>query len=174
MKLADIVYENRYLIMDNIQVLSQINDSDYNLSSKAFSGNDTIGKHNRHIFNFYESVLTSLSSGIVDYESRTRNPLIETERKQGIQYGMDIYKKLCKLLDDKSLKDITLEYVDEKNSKVPTSFSRELISAQEHTVHHNAIIRMILSEQNNFKNIDIPTQYGIAPSTTRYKKSQAK
>jgi hypothetical protein len=53
--------------------------------------------------------------------------------------------------------------------KMPTTVARELFYMLEHTVHHMAIIKMAVVNEN--LNIDIPENFGVANSTIQYQKS---
>jgi hypothetical protein len=41
---------------------------------------NTIGKHIRHIIEFYESVFTGSGTGIIAYDARTRDTRLETDQ----------------------------------------------------------------------------------------------
>jgi hypothetical protein len=49
---------------------------------------------------------------------------------------------------------------------VSTNYYREVIYNLEHTIHHMALIRVGINELGN---IDLPKDFGVAPSTIKYK-----
>ena len=57
-------------------ILNQINDSDYSKNLMVLE-NGTIGRHVRHVLEFYECLFMSKSGDIVCYDDRKRNLLLE-------------------------------------------------------------------------------------------------
>ena len=127
----------------------------------------TIGQHFRHIIEFYICLERGARTGTVCYDDRDRDVLIETN----ITYAIGIIEKLIGFLlqvdEDRSL-TMFVNYAIESNDKtaIQTSLYRELAYALDHAVHHLAIVKIALSEDN----IQVDSNFGVAPSTSRHRK----
>ncbi len=142
-------------------VIGQMENEDYAKLLPILSYN-SIGKHTRHILEFYECLLNA-QNGVVDYDARQRNILLETDvvsAKQSIE-------KICDILPLKDLKTpILLQSHFHETVLTPSSWEREIVYNIEHTIHHLAIIKIALKEV--FPSVHIPENFGIAYSTLQY------
>jgi hypothetical protein len=149
-------------------LLLQLSNAQYTYASKLLS-EATIGQHVRHILEFYQSVLKGIDTKIINYDNRERNLLIETEKDFAIQVIDFISTNLAHDLLDKS---IILEgnFSSEpgKQTQIQTTIFRELAYSLEHSIHHQALIKVGLIELNSASFID--ETFGLAPATIRYKK----
>lgn len=148
-------------------ILNQMKDEDYKLSLETLKGS-SIGKHVRHIIEFYECLLLNSSNEIVNYDERKRNLLLETNIKYAIDFITEINDNINKI---QSNKRIVLE-CNYNNEKVcmESSLYRELTYNIEHTVHHLAIIGIAINMY--FEYINTEDNFGYAESTINYLKSQ--
>ncbi len=149
-------------------VLLQLTNDQYTFRSATLFG-ATIGQHVRHIIEFYQSVLNGFETKVINYDNRERNLLIETDTNTAIQ----VIDEICsKLKEDNSNRKMTLEgnfCEDEgKQIQIETSFLRELAYCLEHSIHHQALIKVGLLETKCLNYID--DTFGLAPATIRYKK----
>tara|TARA_R110000868_G_scaffold324727_5_gene585550 strand:+ start:362 stop:865 length:504 start_codon:yes stop_codon:yes gene_type:complete len=149
-------------------VLLQLTNDQYTFQSTTLFG-ATIGQHVRHILEFYQSVLNGFESKIINYDNRERNILIETHTKIAIL----VIDEICsKLEEDTSDLRMILEgnfcAEEGKQIKIETSFLRELAYCLEHSIHHQALIKVGLLEVKCLSYID--DTFGLAPATLRYRK----
>lgn len=150
------------------KVLVQLTDEQYVYSSKTLFG-ATIGQHVRHILEFYQSVLNGLDTKIINYDHRLRNLLIETNCNFAIQVIDEINTNLALDLTDETLVLEGNFCADEgKEITIQTSFFRELAYCLEHSIHHQALIKVGLLEINCISFID--ETFGLAPATIRFRK----
>jgi uncharacterized damage-inducible protein DinB len=153
------------------KVLQQLTNEQYNFSSNTLFG-ATIGQHVRHILEFYQSVLAGLKVNTINYDNRKRNLLIETDAPYAIQIIDEINANLKKIKMDKLL---VLEgnfcNEEEKPSQIQSSLFRELAYCLEHSIHHQALIKVGLLELNSLSFID--DTFGLAPATIRFRKQCA-
>ncbi|MEZ4982040.1 MAG: hypothetical protein R2769_10740 [Saprospiraceae bacterium] len=71
--------EGNFDIFRQIQsTLKNISAEQYTMPLEVFDGS-TIGKHFRHIYDFYFCIEKSLHTGNLDYCARERHPLIESD-----------------------------------------------------------------------------------------------
>jgi len=63
----------------------------------------------------------------------------------------------------------SVSYGSSEPSVIDTNVGRELAYCVGHAIHHYAIVRPICSQLG----IDVPKEFGVAPSTLKYKSSMA-
>jgi hypothetical protein len=134
----------------------------------------SVGAHYRHHLEHIQLLLKGLKSGIVDYDARTRDPRVESD----ISYALDMTAavenelKTLRLLEPAHpLVVIQRAEVDAPDRpKVPTTLAREILFLQSHTVHHYAIIAMLLRAQG----LDINPEFGVMASTAAFRKDSGR
>ncbi|MBJ2175230.1 DinB family protein [Aureibaculum sp. A20] len=150
------------------KVLHQLTNEQYNVPSCTLFG-ATIGQHVRHILEFYQSLLSGVKTNTINYDSRKRNVLIETDTHYAIQIIDSINDGLKTINADKLLileGDFCAK--EGKKIKIQTSLLRELAYCLEHSIHHQALIKVGLLELNSISLIE--DTFGLAPATLRYRK----
>jgi hypothetical protein len=148
--------------------LNQLTDQQYSQPCTLLSG-ATVGQHLRHIIELFQCLEEGYDSGIVNYEHRKRDNLIETSKSTAVALLEEIYSRL-----NKSNKVLILEAsydeMDSSGVHIQTNYHREIAYNLEHTIHHMALVRIGISEVAGLK---LPESFGVAPSTTRYKQQCA-
>lgn len=152
-------------------VLQHLTNEQYQFPSETLFG-ATIGQHVRHILEFYQSVLDGLKVNAINYDKRRRDLLIETETRRAIQIIDEISENLNQINFDKVLMLEGNFCADEgKQIKIQTTLFRELAYCLEHSIHHQALIKVGLLELNCLS--FVADSFGLAPATIRYKKQCA-
>lgn len=152
-------------------VLLQLTNDQYSFQSETLFG-ATIGGHVRHILEFYQSVLNGFESKIINYDNRERNILIESDTRTAILVIEEICSKLnLENTDVRMTLDGNFCAVEGNQVKIDTSFLRELAYCLEHSIHHQALIKVALLEAKCLNFID--DTFGLAPATIRYRKQCA-
>jgi hypothetical protein len=129
-------------------------------------GNATIGQHTRHIIELFEEMIKGYELGTINYENRQRNFFIETNKEFAVTQMKVIVKAI-----DKEDKNILLSINGGDNSaNINSTYFRELLYNIEHTIHHMALIRIAFKSAFN---IELNTEFGVAPSTIKYKQQCA-
>lgn len=144
--------------------LEQVTAEEYIQPSQNLS-NATIGQHTRHIIEMYQCLLNGYDAGLVCYDHRKRDVVIETNKELAKRLLIDIAEKTNQ--PNKDL-ELTAVYGDAtaEELKVNTNYYRELAYNLEHTIHHMALIKVGLKELSS---IDVSHTFGVASSTTRNK-----
>jgi len=147
--------------MEHQELLLKLSDKQYQHQSELLSG-ASIGQHLRHVVEFYDCLLNGLSQEKINYEKRARSLDLEINRKTAINKISSIKKQLSFLELNSRL------YLEIEDLIIDTSVQRELFYNLEHSIHHQALIKVGLKEQNigNMVNAD----FGVAPSTLKYRK----
>lgn len=152
-------------------LLRRLGTSDYtHVHDCAFSA--TIGEHYRHCLDHFSSFLGGVQTGVVDYDARERDGMIETSLEFAIQVTTQIKEQLIGL-DAACLKSrcetvCKVSYRDPESPRCESSFSRELVYVIAHAIHHYALISIICSVAK----IKLPDDFGVAPSTVAHQVAQ--
>lgn len=158
-------------LLERISALIQtLEPHQYTGSPQILSGS-TIAQHVRHIFEFYECLVSGSANGIVDYDQRKRDRQIE----QDPAYTRERIAAMVALLRGAAARpDFPLSVrvtFGNESVIVPSSFERELYYNIEHAVHHMAIIKMAVLLC--CPEIALPADFGVADSTIRFHQHQA-
>ncbi len=148
----------------------RITPKDYSKSLEILSGS-SLGQHIRHIVELYQAVEKSGFSGEINYDNRKRNPVIETSPQAASIEIQGLLEFLEEIPQDKSL--ILLgDFGKESNTaiQIKTSLFRELAYNLEHSIHHQALIKIGLIHLELAHLID--DDFGVAPATIRYRNSK--
>ncbi|MBA3649013.1 MAG: hypothetical protein H0W62_10765 [Chitinophagales bacterium] len=164
------VKTNAGYIFDQLSFLLQsLTDEQYHWSCEEFYG-ASIGKHYRHIIEFFQCVSVADQTGTICYDNRPRDERIEKIRSFALQALSDLQTELSEIDDSKILTmigDISAGNNSE-GSVMSTSLFREFHYAIEHAIHHMAILKMGI--RHAFPDILIPDEFGVAPSTVRFRR----
>ena len=129
-------------------------------------GSGSIGAHVRHCLDHAHALLTCAPGEELTYDSRTRGTSVETD----VRAAIGEIKRLHLALDD--LDAVPLDHPlqlrsltrrDGVYATVTTTIGRELTFVVHHTIHHCAIIALLLEQIG----IAAPRHFGYAPSTPR-------
>lgn len=153
------------------QLIASVNIEQYTHASGLLSG-ATIGQHIRHILEFYLCLINGSKLGKVNYDQRERDLKLETDLAFAI-YTID---KICRnLILSNNESEIVLEGNYSSNEgesiTIKTTFKRELAYCLEHSIHHQALLKIGLMEQH-IEHL-ISEDFGVAPATIRYKEKCA-
>lgn len=164
------VHINRALLEQGIAVLDALSDEAYTeVTAAAF--NATVGAHMRHCLDHYALFLHGVCEGRIDYTSRERDPRLEQDRV----FARGAAQRLSGALGDlgenlpESLQ-VRLETGRDEGTSPgwgTSSTARELDYLVNHTVHHYAIIAVML----RMRGLDSPPGFGVAPSTLRHQRA---
>jgi hypothetical protein len=148
-------------------ILSQIKHNDYTATLTTLKG-ASIGKHIRHIVEFYECLLFNNFENIINYDTRKRNLLLEENVKYTEGFITEIIDTLIKI--ENNARVLLVAKYQDQNISMESSIYREITYNIEHTVHHLAIISIAIPIHFNY--INLSPNFGYADSTIQYLKSQ--
>jgi hypothetical protein len=145
-------------------VLLQITGEIYTAPATHLFG-ATIGQHVRHIIELFKCLEAGYETGELNYDKRKRDLRIETEVLFAIQLMHEITEgiKTCN-------KDLALYTSVDAEVVIHTNYMRELYYNLEHTIHHMALIRVGIGELST---LQLPANFGLAPSTIQYRNACA-
>jgi len=122
----------------------------------------TIGQHTRHIIELYQCLMQGYDEAVVSYDKRERDKRIELDVDFAVKQIITIEQTLVK-----PNKDIQLLYqLSDVETAMTSNYFREVMYNLEHTIHHQALIKVAINE---FTNVMLPDSFGVAPSTMQYR-----
>jgi hypothetical protein len=128
---------------------------------------NSIGKHYRHIIEFYGVMLEGFESGMVNYDSRSRDPSLERSREKCLQILQQLKNRFLESVWPDPI-ELTGSYSldSDKTFSLATNAVREIVYNIEHAIHHMALIRVAI--QHEFPDIRIQEEFGYAISTLKH------
>jgi hypothetical protein len=162
-----LIEENIQLLRQGIELLHSLDERAYPQVKHPFSEHG-IGSHFRHCVDFYRAFLQGVQTGWINYDDRERDSRIGQNHCLAIEKLETIIRQLEELsgIDNQMVVSVRLE--DARDGADSRSWScssvmRELQSLVSHTVHHYALIGLMM-QLNGFA---IPPEFGVAPSTLK-------
>jgi hypothetical protein len=166
------------LIQHNVQVLEQ----GLTLASRLIEHEDGVqlfsrapehlahngpGSHLRHIHDLYLCFLRDRATGRVDYDRRERDERFEREPA----YAARAIERTLAELQSLPREELEAELVVKMDADpadpepfVASTVERELVFLLSHTIHHYALVALILRAQA----FECDAEFGVAPATLEY------
>ena len=157
---------NRTLLRQGIALLEGLSDRLY---AEPVRGWAPVGAQYRHVLEHYHSFLTGLSVGRVDYDARARSEQIESSRvaalaaTQGCLEGIEALEGTT---DHAILVQMDSGSGPGRPDWRSSSAGRELQFLSSHTVHHFALIKLLLEGT-----AVMDKDFGMAPSTIAHQRT---
>lgn len=129
--------------------------------------NATVGQHVRHALDHFAAACGGCQTGLIDYDHRERDTLIERDRSAAIAEIDRLRDWLASLGAGGEHRDIRVRVMltgDGACAELETSLAREVFFAMHHAIHHHAVMGAIAVEQG----LTLPAGFGKAPSTMNH------
>lgn len=165
------------LVVANLRLLERAEELLARVPLAAHAGGDGVarptGPHFRHVLEHYSCFLAGLGAGRVDYDARARETALEVDPAAARRRVREIVDGFG-AIETASLEcplEVRLECGEggEGEQWSRSTVRRELQFLLSHTVHHYALIGLLLDQQG----IDPGPDFGVAPSTLRHWREQA-
>lgn len=167
-QLMTLIEKNLEILAQLKSVLGQFTNEQYSKEVDVLS-NNTIGKHARHVIEFYECLMNGVNNLEIDYDKRARNLNLEID----VYYILKVIDQISIFIEKQKIDtDINLivEYKNNEPIFVKSTYFRELVYNIEHAIHHFAIISIAI--KTNFQSIYLAPNFGTAYSTIQYQEKQ--
>lgn len=125
----------------------------------------SIGAHVRHTLD-HIAAFASGEAGVLCYDHRERGTAVEGDPSAALRQILRLKAALSRQLGrsaDEPLMVRSLVAADGREVTAWSSFGRELAFVVSHTVHHQALIALLLAWHGEA----VPARFGLAPSTPR-------
>jgi uncharacterized damage-inducible protein DinB len=150
---------------DLASLLERMGDVDY-VAKPPGDVSGAIGAHVRHCLDHVNAVLDPAPDGVVRYDRRRRQVTIESDRHVAAEALRRAAARLGALTAAAVDEPLQLEsQVDRQGGcvHVTSSLARELVFVLQHTIHHQALVAVLLAGRG----VPVPHTFGFAPSTPR-------
>lgn len=153
-------------------LVSQIDEKDFGKPSAVLS-NSTVGQHLRHTLEFFLCFESGYQQGLINYDKRAHDKLIETDKVIALAALTRISDFIRNLNSNRILKlEVGYDVASNNFITIETNAARELVYNIEHAVHHMAIMKIGMREVAPY--LTLPPDFGIAASTIRYQQEGIK
>jgi uncharacterized damage-inducible protein DinB len=144
-------------------VMSVVSDEQY-VRAPVGVINGNLGGHVRHCLDHFETLLTGIDRGILNYDDRVRGTAIEGDRSAAVR-AIRVLEGRFSGLDESALqRPVRVAAMlggGESLIEAQSSIGREVVFVLNHTVHHGAMIAAMCSTLG----IPVPERFGYAPAT---------
>lgn len=149
--------------------VDQIHSDDFIRPSQSLS-NATLGQHLRHTLEFFICLEKGFGSGVINYDNREHNKLVESDKFLALATIGRIREFVEKQKSDKPLQlEVGYERHTNITVAVSTNYFRELTYNIEHAIHHMAIMKIGVREVAPY--VKLADHFGVAVSTVRYQEA---
>jgi hypothetical protein len=160
------------VLLQGLSLLNEVSETEYGRVLPApYSA--SIGKHFRHVLDHFTCLLRGVASGKIDYDARERDLRIENDHDYAFAATLELIETLRAIttttMAQRCLVAYTVGYGERNSTLIPTTVARELAFSISHAVHHYALIRLICAAQQ----VELPLEFGVAPSTLNYQMQAA-
>ena len=165
-----LIEHNILCLEQGIRLLSEMDDSVYTHTDSPIY-NSGIGDHYRHCLEHYLCFLDGIDARSIDYDARKRDKRISSDRLYAVEVTEQIIQQLNRIACEGAPLKVKMDCrLDDEAGVVWTDSTpeRDLQYLQAHTIHHYALIAMILRLQGH----EPGEGFGVAPSTLAYLKRQ--
>lgn len=148
------------------QVLSGLSQDEYARPLQILN-NSSIGQHTRHIIEFFQVLINDYEKGLINYDKRKRNQLLETSPHMANH-------ELAVILDTISMVDKEIVLAGVYSNEIPfelavkSTYNREILYNLEHAVHHMAMIKIGIQQSTKLK---VSPNFGVASATVQHRKT---
>jgi hypothetical protein len=150
-------------LADLAAAIDGLDDVTY-LTARKDGVSGSIGAHVRHTIDHVAALVEPASPGMIDYDSRRRGTEVERSRRAAVRELRRLAAALRQISKARSIKLVIVDAVVDPSGRRVKSIStvgRELVFVLSHTVHHQAIISLLLAASGR----RLPERFGLAPST---------
>lgn len=151
------------------ELITNIEEADFTRPSANLNGS-SLGQHIRHTIEFFLCYESGFKKGIINYDQRNHDTVLETDRDLALAAIRQIIAFVDSLPGERPMKlEVGYDLIKDEYISVDTNSTRELVYNMEHAVHHMAIMKIGLREIAPYVRLD--DDFGIAASTMRYASS---
>ena len=136
---------------------------------------ESVGPHFRHISDHYDEFFSALPEGEIDFDRRCRDSQLEQDRCKGEKQFAKLISQVSSLPTKTAAMDQVITIQTSTSATDPaertrSSVARELQFLHAHTVHHLALIKLILNQAG----WTVHGNLGVAPSTIKHQSAEGK
>jgi uncharacterized damage-inducible protein DinB len=149
-------------LRDVIEVVLTLTPAEFTRRDLRCSG--SIGAHVRHCLDHVSALERGIATGRICYDHRERDTVVETNLQLALSRLRRAVFRLEPLSEAILARPLTLvAQLDARGTRIETqtTVARELAFVISHTIHHSALIGVVLEREDH----DVPERFGLAPTT---------
>jgi uncharacterized damage-inducible protein DinB len=166
---ASVLAANLALLEQGLDLIERLSDGAY---AGLADGPKPVGPHFRHVLEHYSCFLDGAAARRVDYDARPREAALETSRAAARRRIAELVGGLTALAgaDLEAAAEVRLEcgVGGDGDQWSRSTLRRELQFLVSHTVHHYALIGLLLERHG----VAPEAEFGVAPSTLKHWRRQ--
>lgn len=164
-----LVEQNVCFLRQGADLLRRLTDDVYGPSEPEGVRSSGVGPQFRHCLDFYSCLLRDLDSGRVDYDRRRRADRLETDRLAALSEVEEIIDGLSRIAGEHIGSRLEVRCDLAPGEEPATAWSRSTLGRElrflaSHTVHHYALIALLLRQQG----VEPGEGFGVAPATAAH------
>jgi uncharacterized damage-inducible protein DinB len=135
--------------------------------ARPANASGAIGEHVRHVLDHVSALIGASPTSVLSYDHRTRGTGVESDPRAAVSEMMRLDLALERWTERSLDEPIAVAAVLDADGQSVTGWStlaRELAFVMNHTIHHQAIIALLLECQGHEP---LDDRFGYAPSTPR-------
>jgi len=159
---------NRQLLAQGLAALDRLTDAQY---ANPRGAHASVGAQYRHVLDHYRRFLSGLPGRDIDYDLRDRDPAVETSRVVAASATRELRTALGHLdapADTPIRVQLRIDPDATEPSWATSTIGRELQFLVSHTVHHFALIKLLLAGDE----VALDPDFGVAPSTLAHARAR--
>ena len=164
-RVPDLIAQNVQYLDQALALVGRLDREVWTARGPGFE-HGPVGTQVRHVLDHYSCFLAGWVERHVDYDGRARDARIEADPAHAAACLVRIKQGLAGLRGEAGDSELTVTQDDPRDppARVVTTLARELQVLTSHTIHHFAVIGLIL------RTLDVPVDrnFGVAPSTLVY------
>ena len=161
---------NRCLLEQALRLLASLSEEQYGCPRGDWA---PVGAQYRHVIEHYQCFLAGVATGAIDYDARRRDAELERDTARAAVATREVITGLERLSDLPPDRPIAVQLRTAANAVEPewsrSTLARELQFVVSHTVHHFALIKLLLTGEP----VALDPEFGVAPSTLAHVRSQS-
>jgi uncharacterized damage-inducible protein DinB len=153
-------------MLDDLAELTMTVDASVYRACPLPATSGSIGEHIRHCLDHIAALTSASSATPLSYDRRERGTPVERDPAEALRLILRLKAAVARWSNRSSDEPVLVTSMLSPAGETVTGWStlgRELAFVASHTVHHQAIIAMLLAAQS----VDVPDGLGYAPSTPR-------
>lgn len=152
--------------LDDIAALVVSVDASVYVERPLAAVSGSVGEHVRHCLDHLAALVTATPSQPLSYDRRERGTAIERDPAEALRRVMRLKSAVARWPDrsmDEPLCVVSMLTASGESVTGWSTLGRELAFVNSHTIHHQAMIAVLLS----LAGLEVPDRLGLAPATPR-------